>query len=310
MNTGQNFQKIAFDLNNSDISPEVFSVIAYYLSPSEMSLFRFLKAMESFSQMTTDDLDREITTCQNLTQVNLSAILWQSIEDAPSKAMAKSATLLAIRLGERTKDNPLKYLAAHCLYANGHYQRASALLARIPGADLNVVFLEGMCHFRLGEFDDALGCFKNALSIDPNDDQSQKFRCLSLIKLNRHSEARPELELIWQKEKSLDLLLALVSTQILASEPKEAIALQFAIAEKICKHYKIVIENGTLSAFIDLALKNKLDYEDILDWLAKLNLNQSHLGVLTTYLSQEASSGITSSGTKLQKLVELSLSAA
>jgi tetratricopeptide (TPR) repeat protein len=308
MIANQNYQKIAFDLANSDISREVFAVTSYFLSPSEMSLHRFLRAMESLVQMSHEDLDREVNRCLELTQVNLAAILWQSIVDAPSRMTEKSAILLTIQLGEKSKNNALKYLAAHCLYTNGLYQRSSTLLARIPGADLNVLYLEGMCHFKLGEFADALACFGNALSIEPSDAQSRKFRCLSLIQLNRSAEAREDLEKIWQIEKSLDLLLALVSIQIKSNEPKEDISKQFKLAGEICSNSKIAVENDTLSAFIDLAIEHKSLYEDLLDDLNLLGLSHSHLGVLTTYLQREAAIGISSSTIKLQRLVEFCLS--
>ena len=308
MLTAEKFHAIVFERDKVDISLPVFAATSYLISPSEPSLERFMKAMRALSQETGDEIDREFKTYFDLTNTNIAELFWLSISDSPSEAQSKASILLAIKLAEKSKNSPLKYLAAHCLYENSLYKEASALLARIPGADTNVLLLEGMCYFHMKQFFDSLSCFENILKLEEKDVLSRKFRCLSLIKLGRGQEAIDGLSELWLELKSFDIFGLWVDAVIRWSSDKELLFNGFGSAKVLLRDGSFTVDGDSLSMILegfltaDEPLKGRL-FGEISDFV----MNPKLAGILASFLARESEKGMTENSAYFLKLMEISL---
>ncbi|MEI8024720.1 MAG: hypothetical protein WCI18_00085 [Pseudomonadota bacterium] len=309
MLTAERFHSIVFERDKVDISLPLFAATSYFISPSEPSLERFLKAMQTLAGETGDEIDREFKTYFDLTNTNIAELFWLSISDSPSDAHSKSAILLVIKLAEKSKNNPLKYLAAHCLYENSLFKECSALLARIPGADINVLLLEGMCYFQMKQYFDSLSCFENILKLDPKDTMSQKFRCLSLMKLGRGSEALEGLSGLWVELKSFEFFALWVDSVLKFSEFKDSIWAGFDKLKEMIPREALFVDADSLSIVIEAAFltaepfKSKL-FHNISELISDPNL----IGSLAHFLARESANGMTENSQFVSTLLEKLLS--
>ena len=311
MLTAERFHSIVFERDKVDISLPVFAATSYLISPSEPSLERFLKAMQVLAGETGDEIDREFKTYFDLTNTNIAELFWLSISDSPSEAHSKSAILVVIKLAEKSKNNPLKYLAAHCLYENSLFKECSALLARIPGADINVLLLEGMCYFQMKQYFDSLSCFENILKLDSKDTMSQKFRCLSLVKLGRGSEAMEGLGVLWLELKSFEFFALWVDAIVRFSESKDSILTGFEKVRKIIPRESLSIDADSLSIVIEAAflaeepIKSKIFHN-----IAELISDPKLIGTLAHFLTRESANGMSENSQFISILLEKLISPA
>lgn len=308
MLTAERFHAIVFERDKVDISLPVFAATSYLISPSEPSLERFIKAMSALSQATGDEIDREFKTYFDLTNTNIAELFWLSISDSPSEAQSKTSILLVIKLAEKSKNNPLKYLAAHCLYENSLFKESSALLARIPGADTNVLLLEGMCYFQMKQYFDSLSCFENILKLDEKDALSRKFRCLSLIKLGRGKEAVEGLSELWLEMKSFDMFSLWVDAVLRYSDNKELVFHGLHAAKPLFNDGSFLVDGESLSVVLEALLtadepiKGRLFSE-----ISYFVINPKLLGTLSSFLARESEKGMTENSGYFAKLMEASL---
>ena len=305
MLTAERFHSIVFERDKVDISLPVFAATSYFISPSEPSLERFLKAMQALSGETGDEIDREFKTYFDLTNTNIAELFWLAISDSPSDAHSKSAILLVIKLADKSKNNPLKYLAAHCLYENSLFKECSALLARIPGADINVLLLEGMCYFQMKQYFDSLSCFENILKLDSKDTMSQKFRCLSLIKLGRGSEAIEALSGLWLELQSFEIFALWIDAVLRFAESKDSIWAGFDKVKEMIPREALFIDADSFSIIIEAGLltsepmKSKLFHK-----ISELITDPRLIVSLAQLLARESASGMTENSQYLAMLLE------
>jgi len=303
--TAERIHAMVFERDKVGISLPVFAATSYLISPSEPSLERFLKAMGALAGETGDEIDREFKTYFDLTNTNIAELFWLSISDAPSDAHSKSSILLAIKLAEKSKNNPLKYLAAHCLYENSLFKECSALLARIPGADTNVLLLEGMCYFHMKQYFDSLSCFENILKLDAKDTMSQKFRCLSLIKLGRGSEAIEGLSGLWLELKSFELFALWVDAVLRFSESKDSLWSAFDSAKERILSGTFFADAESVSIVVEAGFTAKEPLKaQLFQRLSELISDPKIIPNLAHLLARESAKGMTENSQYLTTLLE------
>lgn len=305
MLSAERFQELLFDRDKVGTSNTVFHALAYYLSPSEPAVYKFLKAFDELTKNSVEEIEQEFQVYFDLVGENIAELFWQAISDSSEDSLKKSAIILTIKIAEKAKNPALKYVAAHCLFENNLFKEASRMLSHIPGANIDVVSLEGLCFFHLKEYQDALSCFLNVLSIDPEDQLAKKFRCLCLVKLGRSAECKDELASLWKIERSIDLFIVYLASELQTLNPSHELSLKLV---KDCldqaSHVAIAMDAKSLDTFLTLTFEQSPDWRPLLlGWIRDQDLHVTHIPVLSKFLADASIGGMNNDS----KLIQLAL---
>jgi len=301
MLTAERIHELMFEREKSGITSMVYAAVAYYSSPSEPSLYKFLKSLDELLKNSTEEIEEEFQRYFDVVGENIAELFWQAISDCSSENLTKTTIILTVKMAEKTRNQGLKYIAAHCLYENKLFKESSKMLAMIPGANPDILIMEGMCFYHLNQTKDALASFESALSLAPNDQTANKFRILCLVKLNRSDECLVELDALWQQEKSAELLMVYLDCCLKAESMQHLFAAALLLGSEIA----LTMDESSFRGFLKFACEQSQENRfEILNWLTLQPLQFTYLSHLTQLLTEIAVNGPSQETSLIQLMIE------